>query len=59
MFDAPIYICVQNMAFRIVIGIKFLGRVKGIFEADLLVRNTKLHEQRLVGWSDSQVKCDF
>jgi hypothetical protein len=21
MFDAPIYICVQNMAFRIVIGI--------------------------------------
>jgi hypothetical protein len=22
MFDAPIYICVQNMAFRIVIGIK-------------------------------------
>jgi hypothetical protein len=23
MFDAPIYICVQNMAFRIVIGIKW------------------------------------
>jgi hypothetical protein len=22
MFDAPIYICIQNMAFRIVIGIR-------------------------------------
>jgi hypothetical protein len=26
MFDAPIYICVQNMAFRIVIGITTKAR---------------------------------
>jgi hypothetical protein len=26
MFDAPIYICVQNMAFRIVIGMSLLQK---------------------------------
>jgi hypothetical protein len=29
MFDAPIYICVQNMAFRIVIGIRSINYLQG------------------------------
>jgi hypothetical protein len=42
MFDAPIYICVQNMAFRIVIGINsiatFITWLKHYFETHRFLR---------------------